>query len=113
MPVRQSPTKTEEVHQHYFVQGYNQDERYCKCGALKISLEEYQRRIDEWDNYFSLVKTTDSYQDYMKIKKLGWEKDNPEKVELMKRIKQRLEKNDYLSKPGFPDPTTWSKYVTE
>jgi hypothetical protein len=113
MPARQSTAQIEEQHQHLFRTGYREGEQYCQCGALKVSLEEYQRRISEWNNYFDLVRTTDSYQDFKKMKEIMWTQDNPEKVELLRRVKERLEKDDYLSRPSFPDPTTWNKYVTE
>lgn len=96
-------------HVHYFVPGYKPEEKYCKCGAIQISQAEFERRRDEWNSYFELVRSSDSYRDYMEMKTAT----KAEQKEILKRVNSRVEKDDYMSKPSFPDPTTWNKYVTE
>lgn len=99
---------------------------YCTCGAVLISNEEYDRRVAEWDSYFEIVATTESYRDYQEMTIAFKNNDRPQIAEVLARVKQRVEqvddgvtpdenwryhKMDYLAKPDFPDPRTWGRYV--
>ncbi len=127
---KQSTAQIEQSHQHLFIPGYNQDEKYCKCGALKISYEEFERRRDEWNNYFQLVSQSEAKRDFDEMK-IAFKARNIEKMrEIKARVNKRcwvnpdyrglmdepkflFKESEYMSKPSFPDPTTWNKYVTE
>lgn len=119
MPATTRDQKSEKKeHIHTWRESIRPFEKVCECGKILINSEEYERRVKEWDAYFELVKTTPSNQDFQKIKELiktrEWNDVRDEIKEIGKRAKERLEKDEYLPKPEFPDPIgeSW-KYVIE
>ena len=107
------------------MQTYNHDER-CKCGFIRISAVEEQRRMDEWNSYSQMVATTEAYRDFWEMRTAWKQGDFAVMKEIDKRVMSRNHetKNEYgetviepndpeslLSKPSFPDPTTWNRYV--
>jgi len=109
LKAKQIVVQEEEQHVHSWKTSYNRTEQYCACGWIRVSEAEYERRIAEWNSYFEYVATTDSYRDYMSMRGAG---STETRQEIVKRAEKRLEADDYAAKPGFPDPTTWHKYIT-
>ena len=117
-------TKKDEVaHIHYWnYQANDLSSRHCACGGIMVSTAELQRRTDEWNNYFDLVKTTPSYMEFLDMRKAYVAHDHETMNAIRERIKERtnqtetewgdlvIELKDPLPKPNFPDPTTWNKY---
>lgn len=98
----------EEIHVHnwYLTQADISQERCQGCSYLRVSDAEYSRRVLEWENYFVLVTETDSYRDFMSLKnKTG------NVAEVVKRAQERMDRDEYMPKPSFPDPSTWKGYV--
>ena len=103
-------------HVHSWKAGANQSYQSCACGKILVSQAEYDRRVDEWDNYLDLLAETEAYKDFLRLKRLFRVKKMvdpnhalPEKEQqqwdlLMARIKQRSATRDYMPKPHFPDP---------
>lgn len=107
-----STAQTEEMrHVHVWGPSYNLVESKCKCGSIKISEAESQHRMEEWNSYFKLVKHSKSYNNFKWFQALYRQRNLPRMQWLRTKIKARLEKDDYLPKPSFPDPTTWNRYV--
>lgn len=87
-----------------------------KCKAIRVSPEEYQRRQQEWDSYFTLCRTTPAYQDYLLMCEAFTSKNKPQIQEIMTRIKERtftkeneygdevIELKDPLPTPECADP---------
>lgn len=127
--------RTEQAQQHvhnWYPKGF--DEEYCKnpyngkpCNAIKVSNEELQRRMDEWNAYYKLCQETRAKKDYeeMRIAFKGWREDHdPVAREKMLEIRARINKrmirvslpqdmepqyqfneDQYETKgPTFPDP---------
>jgi hypothetical protein len=119
---KQSTAQVEQGHAHYFREGYNQSGNYCSCGAIQVSAEEYQHRIDAWNSYFSLIKDTPACQDFLELKRVWPHLDLMEPV--LKRVRGRghwgvneygdrvweVDEVQFADKPHFPDPSTWNRY---
>ena len=120
-PLPQTKQEPKPVHDHsWFYRPNDISCERCQCGNIRVSEQEYHRRIDEWRNYFELARTTESYADYRKTADLfksikGMGKITPDQKARFKEIGDRalarLEKDEYLPKPSFPDPETWNGYV--
>lgn len=83
------------------------------CNKIKISEEEYNRRADEWNNYYQLVLTTPSYLRFKKIRE-AYQTQDIETVKLLKKEAiASLNKSEYLSQPAFIDPNSpTNPYIT-
>ena len=114
-----------EKHIHFWGPAYDLVSKKCDCGAVGISEAEYQRRIEEWKSYAELVKTTPAYLDWQQMRE-AFKTHNLKAIrEIQQRVAKRVTQNpdamtekerwvehyEYLDKPDFPDPESWSKYV--
>ena len=138
MPQPNRFTKTEDDGMHIhnwhtkdFVEEYCTASYYGNpCKAIKIGTNEYSRRKSEWDNYFEMVRTTDSYRDYQEMKEAYVTRNFPKMAEIRERIAKRMkisqtktddwgepivefDEDHYLPKPHFPDPESTFPYVVE
>lgn len=126
MPSPQDEKEAVKKHKHAWVIK-SPVEEVCNCGKVLISEKEETRRVEEWENYFDLVLTTDSYRDYMEMKKAWKAGDDDKMQEILKRVNTRMvdtgAKDSWgekvydfpqaLEKPHFPNPKTWGGYVIE
>jgi thiaminase len=118
--------KIDPDHLHSFVlNNYNFTEENCSCGLIRVSQEEADRRKEEWNNFYSLVRETEAHHDYQKMKRLVAVGDTEGMKEVLKRVHSRLvdtgKKDDWgetifeyhsnLVKPDFPDPATSRRYL--
>jgi hypothetical protein len=104
-----------QEHKHRWIEG-GQNTWYCDqddCRLVRITQDEYDRRIEEWDNYYQFVQTTESYQDFVAMRKAFFERNKPEIDLIIKRAKERLEANNYHAKPNFADPRDRKYEITE
>lgn len=104
--------QVKEEHIHNWVNSWDLSEKRCECGKLLVSREEYERRTEEYNNYFAWVTTTDSYKDYQAIRDIfrqvreGGDFKNF-MGEILKAVDERLLQDDYQARrPRFPDPST-------
>lgn len=87
------------------------------CIKIRVSKEEFDRREQEWNNYYEMVKTTSSYKD-----SIAFKNHEISLKELLERIDKRtvkvfneygdptLELIDPLPSPTFPDPQDPKQY---
>lgn len=105
MPGARRTVNEKVEHVHLFVQSHwDVSERVCGCGKIQISEEEMDRRNTVWDRYYKEVESTPSYVDFQMMRQAYKDRDLPAIREIMVRVKERQEKQDYLPKPKFPDP---------
>ena len=108
------------IHNWYTVDGV---EYHCKayykgypCLKIKVGIEEYQRRIDEWTNFYQLCQQTEAKRDYDEMReavKYGRKKEIRERIAKKMTVKQNdlgdniyIQPNEnYLESPDFPDPS--------
>ena len=109
MPAHSKKEKEEKHIHNWYIK--NESEYYCAnlyqgvdCQAVKIGLEEYQRRVEEWNDYCQKIMNTPAYLDYAKMRQVIKKKNKKLIKEIMAEIKKRQEKDDYWPKPDFPDP---------
>jgi hypothetical protein len=115
-----------EKHSHFWTASRSISEQRCKtCKAIKISPQELEHRTKEGNNFFDLVRTTDSYQDFLETREAFKAGDKERMREIDKRVLSRgfITKNEFgedvlelknpLPKPSYPDPVTWKHYVVE
>mgnify|MGYP001604875101 CR=1 FL=1 len=106
------PKETTQLHAHHWVDNGLYEKRCTgqyfgdSCIAILVSEPEWKRRDEEYQSYLDLVRTTPAYLNFMDIRENGIAK------KLLKEVEQRLEKDEYLPKPHFPDPQTFP-YVIE
>ena len=108
---RLSESIKKEEHIHNWVSGSKSNEKTCSeitCFKVGIFVSEAVRREEEWNNYFELMRTTPSFIEFMKAKN----SNKKTRIEIAKQAQKRLDENDYLPKPSFPDPIgdSW-KYI--
>lgn len=121
MPSRfkdQDPTR----HEHSWV-AYDLIEKKCngfyngrKCVAIKIGSDEWQRRRDEWQNYYDMCKETVAFKHYVDMKQALADKNHKRRDEILEEIKKTtrvvlndmgdkvLESLDPIPTPHIPDP---------
>lgn len=107
----------EQKHTHNWIRK-DQVEFYCSglykgypCIHIKIGAQEFDRREDEYNNYYELIRTTPAFIDWQEMS-IAFKVKDLEKVRKIKeRIAQRTD--GYLPKPNFPDPATPFLYVVE
>lgn len=96
-----SRTKTdgEGKHEHNFG-SYNR----CSCGAERMSEQEYIRRKQEWDMYYSKVRTSESYQAFLACREAFARQDWATVKDMAELARMRLKEGNYIEKPKFKDP---------
>lgn len=103
-----------QKHEHTFHNSPLQNQHECECGAIKISSQEYGRRVQDWNEYYERVRTeTEGYEIY----KIGREALRTNDKKMLKDVSQRarelLEEGDShrLPKPKSQfDPRRLSFY---
>jgi len=106
--------KTEEKHKHSWIfAGYDQNR--CLCGALQISEAEEDKRNEEWRAFDAMVRETESYKEWFEMRTAFRAKprDMATIHEIVKKADKRLEENNYLPHPKFPDPATFPYVLKE
>lgn len=133
----------EEKSQEHIHNWYPGDEYqsffYCKngykggpCITLKCGEKEYARRCEEWDAYLNHCRTSDSYQDYLEIKKYcppTCDADREAIKEILTRVHSRMrdtgkddkygepiyqfDEDKYIPTPDFSDPYHPFGYIVE
>lgn len=94
----------EEVHIHHWVEVPQFAEKRCNCGKRLIGEKEYNRRVEEYRQYYLAVGQSDSYKRFLHMKK-AFNEHNLTKVRaIMVQVGKALEKDEWLEKPAFPDP---------
>ena len=112
------PKEITQPHTHHWVDNGLTEKRCVSqyfggtCIAILVSEPEWKRRDEEYQAYLDLVRTTEAYSDFQDMRTAFFNKDNKFVKQLLKRVKERLAKDDYLPKPHFPDPQTFP-YVIE
>ena len=118
----QEVLKQEHIHD-WRVQLHDRSEERCICGKLKVSSEEHNRRTEEWDSYYQIVKTTQSYLDFQAIKK-AFKESNQAEIERVRKesvssrmtlhrdefgdpVYTTVARDNYIPKPTFPDPINY------
>lgn len=108
--------RTEEKiakHEHSWVQDGLTEERCISqyfgedCVAILVSEAEFDRRAEEWNSYYELVRTTPSYLDFQEMRTAFFDQDSNVVKEVLKRAKDRLTEDDYLPAPNFPNTQTF------
>src|SRR5438067_152702 len=114
----------EPVHFHtWYMEPQDMSCERCNCGCILVSQKEYDRRLEEYHQYYQACQTTKAHALVEEMKaaiKGGYKKDMHEEI-LKVRAKiaelTHLEKNEYGDehpvpneteveqfKPFFPDP---------
>lgn len=122
---KQTTSKGEEHLHNFYLNPYNRSEEVCKnlyngrpCLALKVSNAEWERRNEEWRNFYALCQQTEAKRDYDLMCDAFKRKDQKEMKEILKRVNKRCQvktdefgdndftfsKEEYLDGPSFPDP---------
>src|SRR6185312_11197908 len=76
-----------------------------KCITLKCGRREYERRCEEWDAYLDHCRTSDSYRDYLEMKKhfpVVTEADREAVKEIQLRIARRVRDTGRTDEYGEP-----------
>lgn len=109
MPITKKEELKEEKHIHTWRQSFLATEMKCDCGKIMISSLEAQKREAEWNAYFELVRTTESFREFMETKTASKERV----IEIGEKALERIKNNDYLPKPPYPDPVgeSWRYYI--
>lgn len=108
MPATKSVFKEESIHKHNFKQGRNYGIFVCdypNCREIAMTEEEYQRRCDEWNNYYQLCNQSEAHADFMEMRDAFMSHNKPRMKEIQERVKARKDANEYLERPNFFDPT--------
>jgi hypothetical protein len=122
MPVRKHSSDIVSHVHDFRIMGQNITEERCKCGAILISQSECDRRVEEWQNYLSLVRHSKSYQHFRWMQSAYKQKNMRKVEEIRKVISSRCRMNDdgsfdfdedayILVKPNFPDPSVSNSYI--
>lgn len=97
------------------------------CIKILVTLDEYAHRMEAWNNYLELCKTTQAKKDYDEMCIAYKYGDKAKMREIMARVKKRcvvnpdfedhidepkylFKEEEYLSKPDFPDPMHAKNY---
>ena len=118
-------TKITEKDEHIHIwKQYNLSEERCTslfgnfpCTRIRISSEEYNRRIKEWNEYYKMIENTPAKRSYDQMKIAFKSNDLEDIKEIKGRIEQKghwgentygdkvwvVDKTD-LETPDFPDP---------
>lgn len=106
--------REDKKHLHEWVLGMDYSTYRCgngQCQKIAMSQPEYDRRSKEWDNYYELVKTTDSYSKFVEMKEAFFSHNLSRVKEIAADSKERLDKNEYLEAPNFKDPRDYSPEI--
>lgn len=93
-----------EEHHHKWVMQPDYGSYRCVCGGFALSEKEHDRRVEEYDNYYQIVRQTDTYQDFLAMREAYNTRNRKQMSEISVRVKERLKADDYLPKPSFLDP---------
>lgn len=108
--------KVQEVfkHNHHFVEGYDASEMVCSdptCKARLLSNEEYNRRVEEWESYYAMCRTTPHYFVFKEMSE-AFKRHDKARIAIAYEKAKNL-KEDYLPKPNFFDPRGGNYIRTE
>lgn len=86
-------------HEHVFLRN-----NFCECGCERVTKDQYQTRVKEWEEYYQKVKSTVSYKSWRDCKEF-FSRNRMDAVKVLaQEARYRLEKQDFLPKPYACDP---------
>ena len=100
-----------EKHTHDWKENFNFSEKNCSCGAILVSLQEFERREFIWKKYYEDVKNTPAYIDWLIMRENYYNTKNFEFQAALQRQRERIRNKDWvLRKPPYPD-FLYPKYI--
>lgn len=100
-------SRREQAHEHFWIDTPDISVQRCDCGASKMSPEEKDRRIKEWDIYYRLVKESPSYIRFLELIESIRSKNTIKTKELANEAREYVKKGHFLfngKKPKYFDP---------
>jgi len=113
MGTRTKKLPEKEQHIHNWISWADVSSQKCTdCQYLLISKKEDFRRREEWNGCRVRVRETRSYKRFIEQKEAMYKGDFTTVKELALEAREELKnKTDWLPKPNFPDPASWTLYV--
>jgi len=102
-----SRKEEKEIHIHNWRPGFDDSEEKCECGIIKVSMQEYERRRNVWEEYYLKVKGSPSYIRFVEMMTAIKSKNLGEVSKLKIECQKAIEERNFPVKkdrPRFPDP---------